>query len=139
MFVSDEELINKLRAVFGHETFRNDLQHHCIKCILNGDKDCFVSMPTGSGKSLCFQLPAIALKGITLVVSPLIALIDDQITSLKAKKVVANTWNSKQSQKQKSAVIQDILNDTPSTKLLYVTPELCATGNFKVCMVYGFH
>ena len=141
MLVSDEDLVNKLRVVFGHDDFRNDLQKNCVKSVLNGDKDCFVSMPTGSGKSLCFQLPAVLFEGITLVVSPLIALIDDQISSLKNKKIVANTWNSKQNQKQRSAVIQDVLKEKPTTKILYVTPELCATGNFKVIsrLLFFYH
>ncbi|XP_075247166.1 ATP-dependent DNA helicase Q5-like [Convolutriloba macropyga] len=131
MVLSDKEILISLQRHFGFDNFRNELQRNCVKCVLERDKDCFVSMPTGAGKSLCFQLPAVILQGITLVISPLIALIDDQIAHLKAKKIAAATLNSKQSSKVRSEVIQDVLQDKPKTRLLYVTPEQCATGNFK--------
>ena len=88
-------------------------------------------MPTGSGKSLIFQLPGvIAEKKVTVVVSPLIALIRDQIDHLKQLPVCANTINSKQSDKERKRVLADLSCVIPNTKFLYVTPEQCATGNF---------
>ena len=132
MVLSDSEITYLLQQSFGFDDFRNDLQRNCVKCVLERKKDCFVSMPTGAGKSLCFQLPAVILQGVTLVISPLIALIDDQIAHLKEKQIRAATLNSKQSTKLRSEVMKDILGDKPATRLLYVTPEQCATGNFKV-------
>ncbi|VFQ63730.1 unnamed protein product [Cuscuta campestris] len=98
--LDDIELANVV--VFGNRSFR-PLQHKACQAILQ-KRDCFILMPTGGGKSLCYQLPAILQPGVTVVVSPLLSLIQDQIVTLNLKK------------------------DKPSCKLLYVTPERIA-GN----------
>ncbi len=83
---------NLLKKYFGFDEFR-PLQREVIENVLAG-KDSFVLMPTGGGKSLCYQLPALKFSGITLVISPLIALMKDQVDSLQANGVAAEFLNS---------------------------------------------
>ena len=96
-----------------------------------GTPNVFVSMPTGAGKSLCYQLPALLFSGVTLVLSPLIALIEDQVTHLKALHIKAESLNSKTSSADRKRILSDLHQKSPSIKLLYVTPELVATSHFR--------
>ena len=84
-------------------------------------RDCFVLMPTGGGKSLCYQLPAMALPGLTLVVSPLIALMKDQVDELEANGLPAAFINSTQTPDELRLVVRRIRSG--EIKLLYVAPE----------------
>ncbi|ELU12752.1 hypothetical protein CAPTEDRAFT_102278, partial [Capitella teleta] len=119
-----------LKSVFGHDEFRSDLQRNAVEAAVRGGVDIFVSMPTGAGKSLCYQLPAVAKRGITFVISPLIALMQDQLEHLQALNIPANTLNSKMSAEERKAVMYDLNRERPHTKLLYITPEQAATSGF---------
>ena len=111
-----------LKTVFGHDHYR-DGQSEIVNAIISG-KDVLAIMPTGGGKSLCFQLPALTLKGIVLVVSPLIALMRDQVSALKALGVNAGALTSGNTNDETETVFNDLENG--NLKLLYIAPERLA-------------
>lgn len=108
-----------LKTQFGYETFRHK-QEEIIQTILNG-KDAFVLMPTGGGKSLCYQIPALLLNGVTVVVSPLIALMKDQVDSLRFNGIAAAYFNSSLTFSEQETIISQLHRG--ELKLLYVAPE----------------
>ena len=112
-------IFKKLEAVFGYKKFR-PLQEEIINRTIAG-KDSLVLMPTGGGKSMCFQIPALCLEGITIVVSPLISLMKDQVQALQSNGVKASFFNSSLSPFEENEVIQDAING--QTKILYLSPE----------------
>ncbi|XP_064890162.1 ATP-dependent DNA helicase Q5 isoform X3 [Columba livia] len=120
-----------LRRVFGFETFKTSLQESATMTVARGEKDVFVCMPTGAGKSLCYQLPAVLAVGITIVISPLIALIQDQVDHLLALKIKACSLNSKLSAQEKKTILADLASEKPQVKLLYITPEMAAASSFQ--------
>ncbi|KAL5700300.1 DNA helicase [Ranunculus cassubicifolius] len=123
--LDDIELANVV--IFGNSTFRT-LQHQACKAVVE-KRDCFVLMPTGGGKSLCYQLPATLHPGVTVVVSPLLSLIQDQIITLNLKFGIPATFlNSQQTASQAAVILRELRKSKPSCKLLYVTPERIA-GN----------
>ncbi|MGZ9146484.1 MAG: DEAD/DEAH box helicase, partial [Nitrospira sp.] len=85
-----DDLTRQLSERFGFATFRPG-QEAVIRAVLSG-RDAMAVMPTGQGKSLCYQLPAILLPGLTLVISPLIALMEDQVAAMKQRKIAAATF-----------------------------------------------
>ncbi|MES2388373.1 MAG: DNA helicase RecQ [Bacteroidota bacterium] len=117
--VTTAELKAKLREVFGFNQFRGE-QEAIIKHIMSR-KNTFVIMPTGAGKSLCYQLPAIVQPGAAIVISPLIALMKNQVDQLNAVGVNAQFLNSTLSKAEMNRVKKEVLNG--SVKLLYVAPE----------------
>jgi len=122
-----------LQTTFGHTKFRSDEQRKAVFTLIAGKHDVFVSMPTGSGKSLVYQLPAVAAgkTKVSIVVSPLIALIKDQMEHLAKKKIIAESINSKMGEKERRRVLDDLKCQSPNTRMLYVTPEQCATPTFQ--------
>ncbi|HEX7036282.1 MAG TPA: DNA helicase RecQ [Pseudomonadales bacterium] len=113
------EPLELLRQVFGYEGFRG-LQQEIVQAALHG-RDCLVLMPTGGGKSLCYQLPALLRPGLGIVVSPLIALMQDQVEALRQLGVAAAFVNSSQTPAERAEVFRRIA--CGALKLLYVAPE----------------
>lgn len=108
-----------LKTYFGYDAFRKH-QREVIENTLN-KSDSLVIMPTGGGKSICYQLPALHFEGLTIVISPLIALMKDQVDSLKANGIEAAFFNSLQTQDEKQEIFKKI--DQKTLKLLYIAPE----------------
>ncbi|KAJ7989390.1 hypothetical protein DPEC_G00304050 [Dallia pectoralis] len=123
-----------LKTHFGFDKFRSQKQEDAVKAVVKGDKDVFVCMPTGSGKSLCYQLPAVLANGITLVISPLIALIQDQVEHLRDLNIPACSINSKLPAGERSLILADLQSESPRLKLLYITPEMVASPSFQPCL-----
>ena len=114
-----DDLLLTLKRTFGYSTFR-PLQREIIAATLAG-QDVFALLPTGGGKSLCFQLPALARDGLTVVVSPLIALMKDQVDALQASGVAATFLNSTLGAEESRARLRGLHRG--EFKLLYVAPE----------------
>ena len=141
MSISTETLHKNLKLIFGFNKFRGD-QEAIINNLLMGN-DSMVIMPTGGGKSMCYQLPALISEGCAIVVSPLIALMKNQVDILRGyykNDIIAHVLNSSLSKTQTAQVKDDITKG--NTKLLYVAPEsLVKTENtdffkFVVCGTY---
>ncbi len=120
------DIYHLLKTYFGYDTFRPQ-QREIVEHTLN-KKDSLIIMPTGGGKSLCYQIPALAMEGITLVISPLIALMQDQVDALKANGVAAAALNSSNSAEEIRQIKAQILDGT--IKLLYVSPERAVSPAF---------
>lgn len=116
-----------LKTVFGYDEFR-PLQKDIITNVLKGH-DTLAVMPTGGGKSLCYQLPALILKGITIVVSPLISLMQDQVSSLETTGIHSAFLNSSLSWEDYCATVNDIKSG--NVKIIYVSPEGLATNKIR--------
>ncbi|MCK3655595.1 ATP-dependent DNA helicase RecQ [Pasteurellaceae bacterium Macca] len=115
-----------LQNVFGYQSFRQG-QAEVIEAIL-AQQDCLVIMTTGGGKSLCYQVPALCLEGMTLVISPLISLMKDQVDQLLTNGVEAGYLNSSQSMEEQQGIEQKALSG--QLKLLYLSPEKVMTAHF---------
>jgi ATP-dependent DNA helicase RecQ len=118
----DQQLIPTLKQHFGFESFR-DQQELIIQTVLN-KQDVLVIMPTGGGKSICFQLPALIFPKLTIVISPLIALMKDQVDGLKANGIEANYYNSSQDSAEQAQILHKVKE--AQLKMLYVAPESLA-------------
>lgn len=115
-------LHKRLKKYFGFDTFKGN-QHTIINSILSG-KDTFVLMPTGGGKSLCYQLPALIMEGTAIIISPLIALMKNQVDAMRSyseEDGIAHFLNSSLNKQEIEQVKKDILSG--KTKMLYVAPE----------------
>ena len=114
-----DDLITQLSQQFGFSAFRPG-QREVIEAVLSR-RDALAVMPTGQGKSLCYQLPATLLPGLTLVISPLIALMQDQVTSMQARKIAAAAFHSSLSESERDRVVLDL--KLRRLQLLYLAPE----------------
>lgn len=125
--MNEDEMKANLRDWFGHSDFRNG-QRAPVEAVLDG-RDAVVIMPTGSGKSLCYQFAALSLPGTTVVVSPLIALMKDQVDALQAKGISAEFLNSSVSQDVLDARMEKMSRG--EYKLVYVAPERFRVKSFR--------
>src|SRR5262245_60712720 len=124
--MQSESLEKMLKQVFGHDAFR-PLQHEIMAATLQGD-DAVAVLPTGAGKSLCYQLPALVRDGLTVVVSPLIALMKDQVDQLQTAGVGATFLNSTLEGADMRARLEQL--DAGRFKLLYAAPERLMSPGF---------
>lgn len=117
--ITSEQIQQKLEQNFGFSELRG-LQKHTLEALIQG-KSVLTVMPTGTGKSLCYQLPALFADGVILVISPLIALMQDQVQKAKSFGIQAAALNSSMSAKEREAVLKKVAES--QVKLLFVTPE----------------
>ncbi|PAV59023.1 hypothetical protein WR25_10736 [Diploscapter pachys] len=125
--VKKDELYRVLKNKFGFNGFRHR-QKATIVAILLGH-DAFVLMPTGAGKSLCYQLPAILTPGVTIVVSPLKSLIEDQVSKMKELQIPCESLTSELGVKAQDEIYKRLSLKPPDIKLLYVTPEKVSSSS----------
>ncbi|MFA7319772.1 MAG: RecQ family ATP-dependent DNA helicase [Parcubacteria group bacterium] len=120
------DIEKKLQKYFNFNGFRAG-QREIVEAIVSG-RDTVALMPTGGGKSLCYQLPATLLPGLTVIISPLIALMKDQVDALRARGIVATFLNSSITTEEAAARLAEIKSGR--TKILYIAPERLAAPNF---------
>jgi len=130
-------LQTQLEKVFGFKSLK-PFQQQVIDSMLM-DEDILVISPTGSGKSLCFQLPALLCEGMTIVLSPLRSLIYDQVESLKQKGITCDLLNGDLKVKDRARVYGELSKDIPQIKLLYSTPESVICNEETMTMIKKLH
>ena len=123
----EQDIYQALKKYYGYESFRKG-QEEVIREILSG-RPVLAVLPTGAGKSICFQLPALMMEGLTLVVSPLISLMKDQAENLKRREIPAAFLNSSLNNNEYGKILYDAL--AGKYKFLYVSPERLSNENFR--------
>src|SRR5258708_11272473 len=123
--IAEMDMLTPLKRYWGYSMFR-PLQERIVRSLLAGHDTCVV-MPTGGGKSLCYQLPAVASEGTAVVISPLIALMQDQVTQLAQMGIPAAVLNSTLSEAEQTKVMTQAR--AGAYRLLYVSPERVARGD----------
>jgi RecQ family ATP-dependent DNA helicase len=127
----EDPVLCVLQKVFNHQTFR-DNQKDVIETLLQ-DKDVLAVIPTGGGKSLCYWIPGIISKGVTVVVTPLIALLNDQVSKLKNHNIPVCCITSSMSPKEREHVFHELSKVDTKYKFLYGTPEFVLSKQAKQC------
>lgn len=120
-----EGRLKELFRQFGISDFRPG-QREVVSNVLAGN-DVFVLMPTGAGKTMCYQIPALLLEGVAVVVSPLIALMEDQTYNMRAKGIAAEVYNSTRTAREKDEIRGRLRGPRPDIKILFLTPEFIAS------------
>jgi hypothetical protein len=125
---SSEEISEVLKNVFNHSNLRC-LQEKVVTTAFSSNPSQLVVLATGGGKSLCYQLPACLLGGVTIVISPLIALMQDQVLGLRQKNIPAACFSSSNTKKENDVILQKLQSDDSQSSLvlLYITPESIQT------------
>lgn len=136
-FPHSKVLRGELNRIFGFSKFR-ELQLEVMNATICG-RDCFVVLPTGSGKSLLFQLPAVVQGGITVVISPLLSLSRDQLLNLADKGISGLMISSEQDREELKRSYTRLFNGDPSLKLVYVTPEMLVQSKKFVSVLEALH
>lgn len=131
MQIHDQHVLQLLKTHFGYDSFRSP-QDEIVRSIFAG-RDTFVLLPTGAGKSLCYQFPAVALPGLTIVISPLIALMKDQVDHLRAHGISAGCINSTMTRAELQAVARAVIHG--KLKLLYLAPERLSVPRFRAWLI----
>ena len=122
MTFTDQDIRSSLKKYFGFESFKGD-QSQIVRSVLDG-RNTFVIMPTGGGKSLCYQLPAMMMPGTAIIISPLIALMKNQVDSIRGysqEDHIASFLNSSLNKRQMIEVKNEI--ESGNTKMLFIAPE----------------
>jgi ATP-dependent DNA helicase RecQ len=127
---TDARLLDLLRSSFGFDAFRPH-QQEIVRAILDG-RDVFAALPTGGGKSLCYQLPALVREGLALVVSPLISLMKDQVDGAREDGIAAAFLNSSLDEEEARATWRDLASGR--VRLLYASPERLALPDFRAAL-----
>eukprot|EP00092_Neocalanus_flemingeri_P026366 GFUD01028582.1.p1 GENE.GFUD01028582.1~~GFUD01028582.1.p1 ORF type:complete len:664 (+),score=201.59 GFUD01028582.1:102-2093(+) len=136
-FEWSERLNLARKEIFGLDSYRPD-QLAVMNASMSGH-DCILIMPTGGGKSLTYQLPAVISEGVTLVVSPLLSLMEDQLMALKRLGIKAAMLTGSSDGETKKNVMKDMLDPASDMKLLYVTPEKCSKSKQFMAKLQKMH
>lgn len=123
-----KRMFKVLEEVFAFKSFRG-IQEDAIISVLSG-QDSLVILPTGGGKSLCYALPAVMLSGISLIISPLISLMEDQVTALQKKGIRAEFLSESKRASERAQILAGCEEPLTGVKVLFATPELVTTSTF---------
>ena len=110
-----------LRNMFGHNSFRG-IQQDVVE-VISANKDALVVIPTGGGKSMCYWIPGLAVSGVTVIITPLVALINDQVSKLKKIEISVCYVNSSMAPSEREIVFHELTSISTQYKFLYLTPE----------------
>ena len=136
-FPWSDELVHANQTVFGEGDLRPQ-QLRAVNAALAG-RDCLVVLPTGAGKSRCFQLPALVSRGLTVVIAPLLSLIHDQVDGLSRRDVRAAYLTSDQSPEEATETVAALRRSPLPYKLLYLTPERLVQNVYLTTLLQGLH